>query len=138
MKKIIIAVTTALTMTLAGCEAPPKTPQENFADACTQVLKDGMKNPNSFKLIEKKYVGVSLLDEDETKLYQKYSQHLKEQTNSLFEAKQLERHTAIIVAEGTNSFGATIRGTYHCTSHIAPGMLETRFKNVFYTMKISQ
>lgn len=138
MKKIIIAVTTALTMTLAGC-AEPETPESRFIAKCSKKLEDSMKNPSSYKLIESEFINSRVFTKEETKQFiENNPKDLYDfQIEYLSKYDVIESHVAQLTIEGTNSFGAVIRSRETCVAWTKPDALQDEWQSdTIYTMKI--
>lgn len=133
---------------LAGCKEEAvananKTPEERYAQICSEQLQRSMVNPDSFKLIDAKFHGRFPMDASATKIIMKKYQGdelLMKLQPELYETKTIDKLQAVIVAEGTNSFGAVRRDTYLCDAFI-PSATELTWSSAIdslFTMNIDR
>lgn len=97
----------AIAFVIAGCRNAEEINQEIAKEACVNHIKDGLKSPSSFNLVE----------------YETYYTPIKKEIddNSKGEKKYLHLY---ISYDAENSYGASLRAEHKCTFLIKNGKMQ--------------
>lgn len=100
------------------------TSEELMVHHCTYLLKDGFKNPDSFKLHEAHYRGRSNAGKHMPNfIREKYDEdrYVKAIYERILTADSIDLMQVVLIAEGTDSYGAVVRNEFLCDALVPTG-----------------